>query len=476
MTCTGWDPPSGEYPYPPANVQVVHPYIRGCFDVRWDDPSTLSTGPIECGGRDNSRWDIVGVNVYRSDTGERGPYYRLNSFPVGSSFFRDCTDNMFVEEEQVDWEFQWISKGDAANNQLWRFRTHYSPVVKREGQAVAADSPYDVTVSIDGQVVPVDLVFGPTGEITLINRPTYDPSTEKVIDPVLPNADGSSVVLVTYFRQGNFVKTDLEQKAKIFYRLTTVAVDPAGATPSGYIETPLGYTPPASPMNVESMDYIWREAIKRNQWILEQGGERVKVFIRRSTGVRCPCQWDERLFEYAGQAYNNCAICYGTGFVGGYEGPVDIIIPPDEAERRVSQTMQGRHLEHNYEAWMGPSPMVSQRDFIVKQTGERYSIGPVRRPAHRGLVLQQHFNIAYLDEGDIRYKVPVTGTVTLPWPETRYTRPQDVPCEDSDPYPVGFDYEANPMETEVPKIPDGREQRGRTPVWANSTYGGKGGT
>jgi len=28
----------------------------------------------------------------------------------------------------------------------------------------------------------------------------------------------------------------------------------------------------------------------------------------------------------------------------------------------------------------------------------------------------------------------------------------------------------------VAKIPDGREQRGRTPVWANLTYGGKGGS
>lgn len=473
MADPGWNPAT-EFPYPPANVTAYSPYILGCLDVRWDDPSTLSTGPVECGGKDNSTWDIVGVNIYRSDTGERGPYIRLNSFPLGGTFYRDCTDNVFVENEIIDWDTQWISRGDAANNALWRLRTRNTPVVKREGQAIPADSPFDVIVTIDGQTVPVDMVFGVTGEIDLINTPTYDPSTEKTIPAVLPNEDGTSVVTVSYYRKSNLVKTDLDHKAKVFYRLTTVAIDTTGLSPSGYTETPLGYSPPVTPMNVEELDYIWKEATKRNLWILEQGGERVKLFIRRETGVRCPCQWDERLFEYSQQPYNRCPDCYGTGYLTGYEGPVDVIIAPDDSERKVSQTPAGRTLEHTYEVWTSFSPLLSQRDFIVKQQGERYSIGPVRRVAVRGRILQQHFNIRHIDEQDIRYKVPLAGTTLLPWPETRYTRPEAVPCEEADPFPVGFDYEATAMGTEVAKVPDGREQRGRTPVWANIQYGGKG--
>jgi hypothetical protein len=37
--------------------------------------------------------------------------------------------------------------------------------------------------------------------------------------------------------------------------------------------------------------------------------------------------------------------------------------------------------------------------------------------------MQQHFNIAYLDPGDIRYSVPIEVTLVspnLPWPQTRY--------------------------------------------------------
>jgi len=437
------------------------------------DTLTGGTG-YDCGGKSNSRWTIIGANIYRSDTGERGPYFRVNHIPIGGTFFRDCTDNVLVENEVVLWDWAWISKGDSANNRRWRFRTRHRPIVKRDSQAVPADSPADVSVAIDGQWVPVENVFGPTGEIDLINQPTYDQSTETTVPPLLPNTDGSSLVTVTYRYQGNLVKTDLATKAKIHYRVTTVAVDPTGSSPSGLVESPIGYSEPVSPIHTEQIDYIWREAVRRNRWVLEQGGERVKLFIRRVTGIPCPCQWDPRLFEYSQQPYTNCEECFGTGYVGGYEGPIDIIIGPDDAEQAIQQTMQGRKKSHQYEVWTGPRPLLTQRDFIVKQNGERFSIGPVRYTSARGVVLQQSFNIGYLDECDIRYKVPLYGLEQLPWPETRYTNPEDAPCVESDPYPVGYDYQATPMGTEVAKIPDGRELRGRTPVWANLTYGGNG--
>ena len=433
-------------------------------------------GLVSCTGKSNSSWNIVGVNIYRSDTGERGPYFRINAIPVGGTFYRDCTSNVLVTTELVDWNTGWISRGDAANNRRFRIRTRFRPIVKREGQAIPADSPSDVRVYIDGTEVPVSRVLGNDGHIDLINQATYDPSTETTLAASVPASDGTSVVHVTYHRQGNLVRTDLDMKAKIHYRLTTVAVDPNGTTPSGLVETPLGWTPAVNPMSSETLDYMWTEAIRRNRWILEQGGERVKLFIRRETGVPCSCQWDKELFQLAKQPLNHCSECYGTGYVGGYEGPTDIIIGPDDSEQSIQQTPMGRTKSHSYEVWIGPTPMVSQRDFIVKQNGERYAIGPVRYTQVRGVVLQQTFNIGYLDECDIRYQVPITGINELTWPETRYTNPEDAVCETSDPYPVGYDYQATTMATESPKIPDGREKRGRTPVWQNIQYGGKGGS
>jgi hypothetical protein len=426
-------------------------------------------------GQSNADWNILGVNVYRSDTGERGPYHRVNQVPVGALFYRDRTDIVEVPAEVVPWNFGWIFKGDSPNSKGWRLRTHYRPIVKRPdmGQVVHADSPFDVEVYIDGERAPIVNVFGPTGEIDLSIERVWDPSTESFTDPIIPT-ETSSVVVRYHYRKGQLLENTLDRRYKVFYRLTTVAVDVAGTSPSGLVETPLEYSPPISPMNSEALDYIWRRAIKYNLWILEQGGERVKLFIRRVTGNPCPCHWDPRLREYAKQPLNHCLQCYGTGYLGGYEGPYDIIVGPAEGERRVSQTPNGRKLEHQYEVWIGPTPMLSQRDFILKQNGERYSIGPVTRTEVRGRVLQQAFQIGYLDSGDIRYKVPVPQLERLPWPQTRFTSPQDALCEDDAPFPIGCDPQATPMATEKGSIPDSRELRGRTPVWQNIQYGGKG--
>lgn len=427
-------------------------------------------------GQNNSRWKVLGVNVYRSDTGERGPYFRVNNVPVGSLFYRDRTDVGEVPSELVPWNGGWVFKGDSPNNKGWRLKTRYSPVVKdseNQKNAVLANSPFDVEVYVDGTRVVVDAVFGLTGEIDLSTERVWDPSTETFLDPPIPT-ESSTVQVRYYYRKGNKLVNTLDDRYKVFYRLTTVAQDPTGTSSTGLVETPLGYSPPISPMNSEQMDYIWKEAIRRNRWILEQGGERVKLFIRRVNGVRCTCLWDSHLEVYSKQPFNQCYTCYGTGWVGGYEGPYDLIVGPDDSERRVTQTPTGRRLENTYEVWIGPTPTVSQRDFIVKQNGERFSIGPVHRTQIRGLNLHQSFQIGYLDNQDIRYSVPMGALERLPWPQTRYTSPELSPCETSEPFPVGADYQGSPMMTEKAGIPDSRQKRGRTPVYQNLTYGGKG--
>jgi len=191
---------------------------------------------------------------------------------------------------------------------------------------------------------------------------------------------------------------------------------------------------------------------------------------------------DPETLEYQGQPSNRCEICIGTGFVGGYEGPFDNLVAPDDAERRISQSQMGRRKEHTYEVWTGPSPVVTQRDFIVKQTNERYSIGPVRRPTNRGNLLQQHFQIGYLDEQDIRYKVAIPSYASLVFPQTRwafreaphiavdgtgYRQPSTMPTEP--PYPEGEEGRW-PEQTEKAGEPDATEQRGRSGPWVNIEY------
>ena len=454
-------------PLPPKNPEVVSPFFHGALDLRWEDPAVLAR---------NANFTIVGVNIYRSEASDRGPFRRINEFPVGTTFFRDQINYARVDREPVLWGTSWLYQGNAPNDRRWVFRTR-KPISKRYPTAPHqdvnyGDSPHDVQLFINGEEIPVAEVFGRTGEVTLVNAGGYNIATEQLDPAVLPTE--TDVVEVSYYTPNNHVRSGLGMN--LWYRITTVAID--DSTPSGYIESPLEWAEPKSVIEVETLDYIWREAMRRNAWILQQGGERVKAFIRKTAGEPCDCQIDDRTREYSKQPSQRCTTCFGTGFKGGYEGPYEIIIAPDDAERRISQSVMGRRKEHTYEVWMGPSPLLTQRDFIVKQTNERYSVGAVRRPSHRGNLMQQHFNIAYLDQGDIRYCVPIYGTTELAWPETRgqhcvrtFTpQPVDHPMAGSAPWPVGADAQ-HPMQTEKAEICDENERRGRTKVWENTEYG-----
>jgi len=457
---------AGAVPLPPKNTQVVSPFVIGTLDLRWEDPAVLER---------NAGFSLVGVNIYRSEASDRGPFRRINEFPIGGTFFRDRTSYARVERENVDWNSAWVYQGDAPNSREWTFRTR-NPIAKRFEAAPHqepnfGDSPTDVQLYINGEELPVARVFGSTGDVTLVNAGSFNVATEQNEPPVLPT--DSDTVEISYYTPKNHVRSGLD--VTLWYRFTTVALD--DSTPSGYVETPMEWTEPRSVIEVESLDYIWREAMRRNAWILQQGGERVKVFVRKSAGIPCGCQIEDHTREYGKQPSQRCTKCFGTGFLGGYEGPYEILVAPDDAERRISQSVMGRRKEHTYEVWTGPSPLLTQRDFIVKQTNERYSIGPVRRPSHRGNLMQQHFNIAYLDQGDIRYCVPVYGTTELAWPETRgqncvrtfSPQPVDHPLAGPAPWPVGSDAQ-NPMMTEKAEICDPIERRGRSKVWENTEY------
>jgi len=451
------------YPQPPLNVMVVSPFGKGVLDIRWDDPSLIGA---------NTEYNVVGVNVYRSEASDRGPFKRLNSYPVSGTFYRDFTDVAMVSREVIPWDGGWQSKGDAPNVLRWTFKTRY-PIAKPRFQGVPANTPDDVLVTVDGVPAWVGSVFGQTGEVTLQAITDLDPRNDRNVLSPLPTE--TSEVAVTYYTARNVLYPNTMIDRKLFYRVTTVAVA-AGST-TGYIETPLDQTMPASDMQIEQLDYIWREAMRRNRWILEQGGERVKLFVQKVSGMPCPCrtETDPQSRAYNKQPSNRCQTCYGTGFIGGFEGPYDILVAPDDAEKRISQTPNGRRKEHSYEVWTSFSPIVSMRDFILKQNNERYSVGPVRRPTNRGNVMQQHFNIAYLDPNDIRYDVPVEITLAspnLPWPQTRYPyRPyrETYDQQTGAPWPVTPDA-VFPMATDKDNVPNGVQIRWKSGTGENQSY------
>lgn len=422
------------FPLPPLNISVTSSFRPESLDIKWSDPQTLPA---------NTCFNIVGVNLYRSFDSEYGPYYRVNSVPIGGNYYRDETTVVFASNEDASNNLVLDGFKDGMGGQHV-ICVKNRPIYLQNINDTDHCTDFNVCVLINGKRACIEYIDAERGLIELSRRDSFDVANQKVIRAVLPSE--GDLIQVTYRYKSNSLKTNLN--SRIFYRLTTVSYDDKC---NRLVETPLDRATQGSRHEIEKLDYIWREAVRRQKWILFQGGERVKLFIRKTAGLPCGCVSEEH-----GQPKNDCPVCFGTAYIGGYEGPYDIIITPDDAEKKIAQTNRGRNLEHSYDVWTSPSPLISQRDFIVKQNNDRYGIGPVRTTSHRGMILQQFFNIGYLDEPDTRYKVPMFDPKELRSPETRWIIPGQG--------------RSTPMMSEKDNIEEWRELRGKTVTWENIMY------
>lgn len=423
------------WPLPPLNVHVSSSLVPQSVDVRWTSPSELAQ---------NSCFNVVGVNVYRSFNSEFGPYFRMNPVPLGSTFWRDRTEVVLAVREDVSRAF--TTRGaptDAAGR--WMFRTRHKKIVIHPSPGTANLTNLNVQVTVNGVPAYVENIYADEGIVELRHQPTFD-VTSQTLNPVVLPLSEDDVVLATYRYVTKEVQTDLF--SRIFYRVTTVAFDQETRK---LVETPLTRATESNRDEVEKKDWIWREAVRRNRWILDQGGERVKLFIRRSVGLVCGCV--ESTHRHPA---GDCLVCYATGIIGGYDGPYDVTTAPDDGDRAITRQNRGSAGIHSYDSWMGPVPLVSQRDFVLKLNGDRYGIGPVRMPSNRGMQLQQFFPLSRIDENDIRSRVPVPDPRFMRAPETRWA----VPGEGG----------STPMMTNKVTIPAARQLRGNTVTWENHSY------
>ena len=384
-------------PRSPKSFEVTSPYLIGVIDIRWDNPAEYT---------EHNGIRIIGVNIYRTFDSPYAVYTKLNNAPVSALYFRDTTKQVDIVGEDA------LARLDSGANPRteWVVRTLHRPLVIPGTNGQIAHNVKDVHVLIDNgdglpqSVVPYKVV-GETGEIYLNTNRTYDAQRNKFSDAVLPNTLTGGIWLSYSYIDG-LIATNINRK--IYYKVTTVALDENTGSP---IETPLDEVEARSPYDMEKIDYIWAEGIRRNRWILEQGGERVKLFLRKWNGLQCACT-DEK-YGYSKRIgigrEQVCQYCYGSGYVGGYEGPYDIIIAPPETEKSVSLTDIALHVTYDWNTWTGPYPLLNDRDVIVRQNNDRFYISRANYQGSRGATYQQHFNLTHIDSVDPVYTLPING-------------------------------------------------------------------
>ena len=346
-----------------------------------------------------------GYNIYRAYDNPSG-WTRLNgNIPWAGHFYRDAT--ILTQKTYTVKPGDWVEQGEFGK---WGFKipeTAYSSVV--QGRPVVASSPDDVTVTVDGKpfrpimVVGLDQTVWMQMDNTLPDGGAVS-ALALVNNGVVWQADYSAVktFTITYNSLTNFVD--------IYSTLTRTYYTVVPVGDAGEVHAPgAAGTPIVNSQEVDKMDYMQQEMIRRNGWIFEMVGEPSYILFRKTRGVPCGCKGTG-----LGQPRTGCPICFEVGIVGGYFGPYDILyIDPDTAAVRELDE-GGVKVTREARSYLGPTPIVQDGDLIVRRNGERLIVNQVTYKSPRGVILQQEFNVTLLNKGDTRYLIPLnTGIPTI---------------------------------------------------------------
>ena len=377
-----------------ANVYSANQYVNGNPDL------PITVGTIDDYGTFKLKRTGNIISTYFYDK-------NLDVFQLINSFTA-YTEDLYVEivgksgDKAV--EYRWskftVESGQPIKiepmnprKEVW-IQVQKQPIVDGSGTNKPTDNPTDVSVTINGKQATIKLVQGLEGLIQLEVEKSYDEVKKQWFVPVIP--DEHSIVLVTY--KTKLHTTKLALRKKYFYKVSCVTAED---------ETDLDLLEPEY-LKPEKMDYIYAEAVRRNAWLLEHAGERVLLYLKKKAGVVCPCMTRDLKSRSHIRADQDCPICYGSGFIGGFDGPHTILIANLTTEQRIMQTERGMKLNYNIETWTGPFPIISQRDMILRRNGDRVLVGPMTATeGPGGVIVQQNFSIEIIDTTDIRYKFPV---------------------------------------------------------------------
>jgi len=358
-------------------LMVLESGYVGSRDLFWiDDPDT----------------DVVGYNIYRSyDT--IYDWVRINTDIVPGHSYRDQTT--LIDVQYTVTPDAWIEFGEFGR---YGFKVPdnviYSSIDK--GIAFVATNPDDVIMTIDGAQIRPALVEGIDGTIwlpqTSVLKRDGGISETRLGNPITK----TTAISVTYKKLLNSV--DIYQNmTRTYYTVVPVIFGGQekhlpGAAGTEIIDT----------MQIDKMDYMQKEMIRRNSWLFEQVAEPAYLMFRKTKGEACGC-----INVDTKQPRTGCKSCYETGIVGGYYGPIDIpYIDPDTATNRIMEE-GGVKVERSSKSYLGPTPIIQNGDLIIRRNGERLVIGNPTYKSPRGVLLQQEFDTHLLPARDTRYFIPL---------------------------------------------------------------------
>jgi hypothetical protein len=361
-----------------SNLMVLNSSYVGSRDLYWVDDLAANYGYF----------------VYRSFDVPTN-WQRITATPLQGHFYRDITSL-----QQVNYTIQdtdWVEKGQYGLSFIFRIPDIPYAIVN-QGRPMISNSPDDVTVYLNGVGYRPDFVNG-CDQTVGIQSGFSLPEGGAVSNYPVEGQTAITSITVTYNKLVNFV--DIYQSlTRTFYTITSVATVNGVQTE---LNTP-GSGEIVNTMEIERMDYIWRESVRRNAWIFEQVGEPAYLMFRKSRGTRCLCAE-----QGVNQPRTGCQSCYETGWVGGYYGPYDFLFIDPDTAMTVTVEEGGRKSTRTSRSFLGRTPLIQNGDMIVRRNGERLVIANAVYKQPGGTLVQQEFDVELLQRGDTRYLIPLTN-------------------------------------------------------------------
>lgn len=173
-------------------------------------------------------------------------------------------------------------------------------------------------------------------------------------------------------------------------------------------------------------DLIAAEII-RSQYVMfrEHAGYACWVFNRRTFGQTCPSCYDPRLGKRTDE---QCQVCWGTGFSGGYHRPVKFWGRLSRSDVEDLISLDDRRVPVYGSLDTSPSPDIRPHDLVIDAQNNRFVAVRVGGPTRLGVSVRQTLTLTKVERGSVEDLIPLN--IDLAAEELRaprnFTNPQNL--------------------------------------------------
>lgn len=187
----------------------------------------------------------------------------------------------------------------------------------------------------------------------------------------------------------------IHPNTRYWYKVSTICEFFDGSFVESKLSQPVTY-------EVKNENKWFNKMNERNMWILKNDAVLMDLYIRKTEGEHCPKCWN----DIRGQsANNNCKVCFGTGFIGGYEPVFQLYVRQKPVNTQVDVSTQGYAYNNAPGAWTISSVQIRNRDLLINPQGRIFAVTSSHINHAAGYYFHQELQMKEIDPTDNRYNI-----------------------------------------------------------------------